>query len=244
MNIYIDGIRLNPMSSDVFKQSLYKTTINFKKKLEKNGDSFIEFIGLTSDGNLIAKIKTFDGGEINIDVSQYNSFNKSRKNTYKYCEEKGYKILSPYISADKNKILIDFNCGHESHWIKTPVLKRGVGCPICKESKGEKTIREYLEKNNIEFKQEYKFKNCKYKKELPFDFYIPEYNLCIEFDGKQHFKPIEHFGGEEYFEIIQIRDKIKNNYCKDNGINLLRISYTEKNNITKILDREFERLKR
>lgn len=243
MNIYIDDVKLNPMSSDVFKQSTYKSIINFKKKLEKKGDGFIKFAGLTSDGNLIAKIKTFDNGEINIDISQYDSFNKSRKDTYDYCEKKNYKILSPYISAT-DKMLIDFNCGHDAHWTKPPVLKCGHGCPACSISKGEKVIRLYLENNNIEFIQEYRFDDCRYKKPLPFDFYMPDYNLCIEFDGEQHYKAFDYFGGEKYFKLTQTRDKIKNKFCKDNNVNLLRIPYYEIDNVNRILDKEFDRFKK
>ena len=68
---------------------------------------------------------------------------------------------------------------------------------------------------------------------LPFDFYIPQYNLCIEFDGKQHFIPTDFKSNSteeeklKYFELVQMRDNIKTDYCKNNNINLLRIKYTE-----------------
>ena len=176
-----NSIKLN-MVSDNFKRTC-RTIENFKIDLNKNGDKFIKFVGLTNGGNLIAKIKTFDDGEVDIDISRYDSFEKGRKNTYKYCASKGYKILSPYVK-DTEKLLIDFNCGHRPHWIKSGNLKQGYSCPICDESKGEKFVRQYLESNNIEFIQEYKFNDCKHKRSLPFDFYIKEYNLCIEFDGE------------------------------------------------------------
>ena len=139
--------------------------------------------------------------------------------------------------------MIDFNCGHDPNWIKPHNLKNNRECPICSESKGEKAIRLYLENNEIKFKQEYKFENCKYKNQLPFDFYIPEYNLCIEFDGEQHYKAFEYFGGEKSFRLTKIRDKIKNKYCSDNKINLLRIPYYKIDNVEKILDEELSRLR-
>ena len=59
---------------------------------------------------------------------------------------------------------------------------------------------------------------------MRFDFYLPDYNTCIEFDGEQHFKPIKHFGGKERFKQQQKNDQIKNDYCVENNIALIRIS--------------------
>lgn len=243
MNIYIDDVKLNPMTSNDFKRCTYKVIINFKKQLKENNDTFVGFTNITNSGNLIAKIKTLDNSVIGIDIGAYRKFTEGRQSTYNYCKEKEYKILSPYVGAMK-KILIDFNCGHEPHWIIPSVLKNGISCPVCNESKGEKFIRMYLEKNNIDFVQEYVFENCKYKRSLPFDFYTSHYNLCIEYDGIQHFEVRNHFGGNKEFKNTQKRDKIKNKYCKDNGINLLRIPYWELESIEDILDEEFERLKK
>ncbi|MFH0334633.1 PDDEXK family nuclease [Clostridium perfringens] len=143
-----------------------------------------------------------------------------------------------------DKILIDFNCGHKPNWIIPSSLKRNHGCPICDESKGEKYVRIYLENNNIDFIQEYRFEDCRYKYTLPFDFYIPDNNLIIEFDGIQHYRENNYFRGNNIFKDTQKRDKIKNKYCKDNGINLLRIPYWELESIEDILDEEFERLRK
>jgi hypothetical protein len=110
----------------------------------------------------------------------------------------------------------------------------GQGCPICNESTGEKLIAAILEKQKIDFIKQYKFVDCTNKKEgrfcrkLPFDFYIPIKNVCVEYDGRQHFMAIDTFGGEEAFERQKIRDEIKNQYCKKNGIKLIRIPYTMK----------------
>jgi hypothetical protein len=103
----------------------------------------------------------------------------------------------------------------------------GNGCPICRESKGEKEIRKYLTENNIQFIRQYKFTDCKNKRVLPFDFYLPDYNTCIEFDGKQHFEAVKRFGGIKGFESTKENDKIKTQYCQNNKIKLLRISYKE-----------------
>jgi very-short-patch-repair endonuclease/predicted transcriptional regulator len=103
----------------------------------------------------------------------------------------------------------------------------GVGCPNCNESKGEKKINSWLLDREIVFKRQKAFKNCKYKRQMYFDFYLPEYNLCIEFDGKQHFEAIEFFGGETGLIENKKRDNIKNKFCNKHNINILRISYKD-----------------
>jgi len=101
------------------------------------------------------------------------------------------------------------------------------GCPICKLSKGELEIKKILKLNNIKFNTQQKFNNCKHKQLLSFDFYLPDKNLCIEFDGRQHYESIEKWGGMKYLKDQQIKDKIKNIYCIENNINLLRIKYND-----------------
>lgn len=133
-------------------------------------------------------------------------------------------VLGTYINNSTpilHKCLIDGN-----EWSAAPSwILSGTGCPQCNESKGEKKIREWLVKNNIMYTTQETFNDCKDKLLLPFDFYLQEYNCCIEYDGIQHYEPIEHFGGQDAFEIRKKHDEIKNNYCKDNGISLLRIPY-------------------
>ena len=104
----------------------------------------------------------------------------------------------------------------------------GVGCKSCNESKGEKIISKLLTEKNITYEREKTFKKCKSKlKLLQFDFYLSKSNTCIEFDGIQHFKPIEWFGGIDAFNKRKKYDKIKDNFCKENNINLIRIRYDE-----------------
>jgi hypothetical protein len=88
----------------------------------------------------------------------------------------------------------------------------------------------------IRFKREKFFKKCVDVHPLKFDIYISKRKTCIEYDGQQHFKPIGIFGGDKVFKIIKKHDKIKNNYCKNNNIVLIRISYKFFNSIEKILD--------
>lgn len=116
---------------------------------------------------------------------------------------------------------------------------RGTGCPRCKSSKGELEIIKYLDQYNITYTKEKCFENCisPNNNMLKFDFYLPYHNLCIEYDGIQHFCPIGIFGGINGYKKVLIYDNIKNIFCLDNKITLLRIPYTEYNNISKILNK-------
>lgn len=107
-------------------------------------------------------------------------------------------------------------------------------CPICSqsESKGEYEIRKILEIYSIQYIPQAKFDDCKDIRALPFDFYLPEYNYIIEFDGPQHFEPIY---GEEQLLYIQKHDMIKNAYCKNNNINIIRIPYWDSGKIKEII---------
>lgn len=123
-------------------------------------------------------------------------------------------------------------CGEEIV-ISTSQFKGGkCRCDKCtnKYSSLEMKVINFLIENNIEYITQYKFKDCRDKMPLPFDFYLPRYNICIETDGKQHYH-IECFGKNNNFEITKYHDNIKNNYCKNNNIRLIRIPYYEfKNN--------------
>ena len=145
------------------------------------------------------------------------------------------QVLGKYINAKTpllHKCLID-----DFEWSPVPYsILSGCGCPKCNRSKGELKISLWLDKNNIFYEPQMRFDDCCDTKPLPFDFYIPALNVAIEYDGKQHFEPIEHFGGEESFEILQKHDAIKNEYCKNNGISLLRIPYYKYNNIEEELN--------
>lgn len=107
------------------------------------------------------------------------------------------------------------------------------GCPHCTKSYGEKSIKNFLIKNKINYIPQKKFDNCVLKKQLSFDFYLPDYNTCIEYDGVQHFKPVKRFGGKKFFKLQKERDNVKTNYCEQNNIKLIRIPYNK--NITEIL---------
>lgn len=153
---------------------------------------------------------------------------------------------NPYVEMideyQGDTVKINFKCKHCGHiWKAKPNnIRNGKGCPVCKSSKGEKEIVRILQLYNIDYKKEYWFKECKYIHVLPFDFYLPKYNICIEYDGLQHFEPCT-FGGvsqneaQKAFELTKIKDNIKTEYCKNNNIKLIRISYKDYKDIENII---------
>ena len=141
----------------------------------------------------------------------------------------------------KSQVKVIITCPIHGDFLQRPLSHiQGSGCPVCSESKGEREIRQFLDKNKISYYSQHKFDDCKNIFQLPFDFYIPSMRTCIEFDGLQHYEPVPHFGGIEAYERLKINDKIKNDYCEDNYINLVRIRYDQVDDIYRIL---YENLK-
>ncbi len=134
--------------------------------------------------------------------------------------------LEPYKTV-REKILVRHVCGHEWRVIPGDLIRRANGCPICASSKGNKLIAEVLANNGIEFDVEVRFETCKHKIALPFDFYVPKHEMLIEYDGAQHFKSIEFWGGEAGLRERQARDFIKTKWALDNGKHLHRIRFDE-----------------
>lgn len=168
-----------------------------------------------------------------------NQTSKTRKSLDDYIRE--LKIINPNIICVDNKYInnstrLRHKClvdGHE--WYAMPGnLLSGHGCPRCKSSNGEKYIQSWLDIHNIEYESQKRFKDCKDKKPLPFDFYLPIYNSCIEYQGLQHYKSIPYFGGDKSLKILQEHDKIKKEYCANNNLTLLEISYSQ--NIEEVLN--------
>ena len=144
-----------------------------------------------------------------------------------------YSLVN-YIGG-KTKIKIICNkCGNIFE--QTPSMHlQGDGCHFCKMPKGETKIKEILNKNNILFKEQKKYSDLKDINPLSYDFYLPIQNILIEYNGIQHYKIINHFGGYKIFLIQKHHDWLKRKYAKKNDIKLLTIPYWEFNNIDKIL---------
>ena len=151
------------------------------------------------------------------------------------------KLIGEYVNSYTKALFKCYGCRQQCEWLTTPsIVLSGGKSPTCHSSNGEIRIMRFLQSNNIEFKKEYKFQDCKNINLLPFDFYLPKYNICIEYDGEQHYRPI-NFGGcsnekaMKSFQSTCINDNIKNQYCVNHNINLLRIPYYDCKNIEQIL---------
>ena len=145
--------------------------------------------------------------------------------------DKNYELVGEYKGMQEKTLVRHKTCGFI--WeIKPNNLENGKGCPRCnkKISKGEQRIIRYLKNNNIKFDYQYPVKIEGHN--LICDFYLPDYNLYIEYNGEQHYEPIKYFGGKDKYQIQVFNDKLKQNYLANN---LLIISYLDFENIESIL---------
>ena len=118
----------------------------------------------------------------------------------------------------------------------------GFLCPQCQSTMGEFYISKILAKNNITYVPQKTFDGLFGLSDgnLSYDFYLPDYNMCIEYQGEQHEHPVEFFGGQEAFEKQQEHDRRKRQYAKDHGIELLEIWYYDFDNIEEILNNKLK----
>ena len=239
---------LIPLSEKTYNQSSTEEFINKAKKV--HGDKYeydkVNYVQarktvivtcpehgdfpITPDNHLRGK-GCKECGKINAGL-------KTRSNTNDFIEKSKRVHTIPYdysrVNYETNSTDVEIICPiHNKIFLQTPQNHlAGKGCPICQESHGERMVSKILETNNIDYETQKKFDDCinistkKICRKLPFDFYIDSLRTCIEFDGEQHFRPINKFGGIESYEKLKKRDKIKNQYCEENGIKLIRIPYT------------------
>lgn len=144
------------------------------------------------------------------------------------------ELISGYDSLKEYANFYCHKCDSEIRDRASYILARG--CPVCAGSSMEMKIGQIFTKYHIKYIPQFSFNDCKDRRKLPFDFYLPDYNMAIEYDGEQHYYPV-NFGGisdekaMENFLIVQRHDEIKTKYCEQHKINLIRIPYFEKDNI-------------
>lgn len=162
---------------------------------------------------------------------------KVYKRTQKDFEDDIYRLVGdeyifqePYKTVgDKIKVLHK-DCGN-TYEVKPTHFLAGSRCPQCRFSRGERKVKEALEKNGVEYQREYVIGGL-----LRMDFRLTELRAFIEYDGIQHYEPVEFWGGEEALESLQFRDSVKDSFCGMQGIPLLRIPYWDFDNIPEIVE--------
>jgi hypothetical protein len=218
-----------------------KTTEDFiKEAREIHGDKYdyskVCYKGSNINVDIICPIHDVFPQTPAMHISDRNGCPKCAKN-YKIAEENFIERAKMkhddkydyskfiFVNADTDGIII---CPFHGEFLKTPRKHiNGRGCPECIESSGERYLKSFFKKYKIKYIREKTYKDCINIVSLRFDFYLFDYNILIEFDGKQHFKMQEIFGGEEAFNKLKMRDEIKNKYCEDNNIPLYRFNYKQ-----------------
>lgn len=157
------------------------------------------------------------------------------------------EIISEYQGGKKPIRFYCKICGRISSSPANKVMIGESSCHYCNSSKGERRIILFLEENSIPYEREKRMEECRYRRSLSFDFYLEQYNLCIEYQGEQHYRPVDFSytptqeGKEKALKVFkqnQERDEIKREFCRSKGIKLLEISYKKLNKIEQILKNE------
>lgn len=161
-----------------------------------------------------------------------NNFEEIKNYIYKETQRE-YKVLSKEKDYINNKSLIQVlhkTCG-KPFPINFSNFQQGKRCPHCarksQESKTAQLLKRVLSHLNVFFEEEKIFLDCSNpftQNKLRFDIYIQELNLAIEIDGEQHSVPISRFGGKTELIKNQYRDYLKNKFCFENNINLIRVN--------------------
>lgn len=166
------------------------------------------------------------------------------------CIEKGYTSLSTLEDYINVATPMKYLCvKHGEQTITLSHLREGKGCPICNESKGEAIIRLWLSNHNIDYIPQKRFDdlyNKSKKAKLSYDFYIPDYNMLIEYQGEFHDGTINKINSclQTKDDLIsqQQRDSLKRQYAKEHDYQLLEIWYWDFDNIESILTKELSKI--
>lgn len=137
-----------------------------------------------------------------------------------------YIFLDNYVDA-KTKLKVKHNKCGSIYGVTPNAFINGNRCPYCNSSKGELIISKILNKLSIPYEPQKIFEGLRDTQPLSYDFYVPSQSILIEYQGIQHYEPVDHFGGRERFNLQQKHDKIKADYAKNHGYNLITVPYTE-----------------
>ena len=160
-------------------------------------------------------------------TSEYSSFVESNA--------PGYRLIGEYKTCKDPAAFFHEHCGG-IFYMPPDYFSRGSRCPFCNKSSMEQSVIGVLNKCGIKFIAQKRFEDCRNKRPLPFDFYLPEYNTCIECNGQQHYEAIDFFGGSYGFIYRKANDDIKSSYCAEHNITLITIPYWEIERIESIIN--------
>lgn len=239
-----------------------KTTDNFIKEMELV-DSNIEIIGEYSGSHKLIKCRC------KIDGKEWESYACNLLNKSAGCPECASKRAREIESLSQQEVRdrihdlyphidvvgeyinrgtpIECRCNiHDITFIANPrtlLYNKGTGCPKCKQSLGEKKMQEILFTMGYDIDPQHVFPDCKYINCLRFDGYSEVHNIAFEYQGQQHYYPVDFSGkndgtAEKEYELNVIRDNIKRDYCQKNNIKLIEIPYWEYDNMESFLRRK------
>jgi len=230
-------------------KKIHKDKYDYSSVIYKNSKTYIIIICKKCKQEFYQKPNSHLSGCGCKKCSNEKTHNNQRKSLEEFiCQAKiihNNKYLYDQVVYKNTRDKIKIFCKiHNSFFLQSPSkhLSGQHGCKLCsnRESNGEKKIRLWLENNSIFYEQEKSFSTCRRNNSsiMRFDFYLPDYNLLIEYDGKQHYKQGDIWNKNKYseFEKIKLRDEFKNKWAKDNGYNLLRIPYFKFKDIDSILN--------
>ena len=190
-----------------------KYASNFFKKTRKN---FCPYCAKTYKGDKIGKILSVEEAQKRIDAAFPNE----------------YKIITDKYKGWSKKGVILHKCGKYFECQPRDLLYHS-HCPCYKIiSKGENKIKKFLNNHNIKYEEQKRLEEIK---KAPFDFYLPDFNLLIEFQGRQHYEPVEKFGGEKQLKLQQEIDNRKKEIALKNGYKIFYISYKQLSEIENLL---------
>ena len=236
------------------KECGYKKTA---RKLKFSYDEVKEYIEKTTNCKLLSKTYFSQLDKLEIRCECGNVFHKTLKdfkNGQNRCNECAGKVfytiedVAEYVREHSSCELVSksyknqyqklrFACSCGNVFFRTFndfKNQQAYCCPICskRKSRSEKAIKKWLDENNVKNIHQYRFCDCRDTLALPFDFYLPQHNTCIEYDGELHYMQTTL---NNDLDTQRLHDRMKDEYCKAKNIKLIRIPYWEKDNIENIL---------
>lgn len=179
-------------------------------------------------------------------IEKLSESNKTPEDVFRQELENSFNNVELVSGYNGKTDYANFHCKIcDGRWTDIAYYASNRGCPCCNGSSSEADVGKFLQQHKINYIPQYSFPECRDQRPLPFDFYLTDYNILIEYDGEQHYRPV-NFGGisdekaENNLKIVQKHDKIKTNYCHEHNIPLIRIPFWEKKNIENVLMSELK----